>query len=324
MLLVNGIVVAVPSLSHRLLVLQSPVLTITLPAIAAVALYENVRGLLGLGVRDYIEPAAFTVWVLALGYVAVQRTFSDERRLLAIESELETARQIQSSILPQRVPEISNLRVAAAYQPMSAVAGDFYQFIQVDERSLAVLVADVNGHGVPAALMSSMIKVAMQSVAPLARDPSQVLCNLNRILSLELRGHLTTAAYLWIDAGKCCARYSAAGHPPLLCWRDACGQLERIESNGLLFGVLDDAPYPVFSFSVQPHDRLLLYTDGIVETENSSGESFGDCRLEQVIRDNRTLPAPDLLRNLLAEVRKWQPASAQQSDDITLIVMDIL
>jgi hypothetical protein len=114
--------------------------------------------------------------------------FTNERRLLSIETELETARQIQSSILPARVPELENLRIAASYHPMTAVAGDFYQFVRSDNNHLGILVADVSGHGIPAALISTMIKVAMQSVAVHADDPAQVLSGLNRILWSEAHG----------------------------------------------------------------------------------------------------------------------------------------
>lgn len=169
-----------------------------------------------------------------------------------------------------------------------------------------------------------MIKVAMQSVAVFAHDPARVLGGLNRILSTELPGQLTSAAYLWIDAENHQVRYSAAGHPPLLCWRDACGELQRIESNGLLFGIAPDSEYPVCSLTVEPHDRLLAYTDGLVEPENAGDESFGDRRLEQVVRDNRSQPASELMRRLLSELRRWQPASTSQQDDITVIVVDVL
>ncbi len=93
----------------------------------------------------------------------------------SIESELAVAREIQASILPRESPKLKNLRVAAAYRPMTAVAGDFYEFIPVDEDRIGFLVADVTGHGVPAALIASMIKVAMQAVVPFAHDPAKVL-----------------------------------------------------------------------------------------------------------------------------------------------------
>lgn len=276
MLLVVGIVVSVPALSRKYLVIQSRVLAFAVPTIAVVALYVNLSGILGYRADFWIEPPAFVFWVFALGYVAAERVFANERRLLSIESELETSRQIQFSILPSGVPKVKNVRIAASYDPMSAVAGDFYQFIQVDPFRVGVLLADVSGHGVPAALISSMIKVATQSVAVFANDPAQVLRGLNRILSTELRGQLTSAAYFWIDTEGHTARYAAAGHPPLLCWKNARGELERIESNGLLFGVRDDCEYPVCNLTVESGDRFLIYTDGLVEPENARGESFGD------------------------------------------------
>jgi sigma-B regulation protein RsbU (phosphoserine phosphatase) len=169
-----------------------------------------------------------------------------------------------------------------------------------------------------------MIKVAMQSVVVHAHDPAQVLGGLNRILSTELRGQLTSAAYLWIDTENHSARYSAAGHPPLLCWKDASSELQSIESNGLLFGVAPDSEYPVCSLAVGPRDRFLIYTDGLIEPENARGESFGERRLEKVVRDNRSQPPYELTQQLLAELRMWQPASTSQQDDITLIVVDVV
>ena len=109
---------------------------------------------------------------------------------------------------------------------MTAVAGDFYEFIAIDQTRVGVLVADVSGHGVPAALIASMIKVATQFVVPFADDPQQVLRELNRILSAQSPGHFVTAAYLWFDVENHRAQYSAAGTPPLLRWRD--GKLEQI------------------------------------------------------------------------------------------------
>ena len=117
---------------------------------------------------------------------------------------------------------------------MTAVAGDFYEFIPADYQHVGFLIADVTGHGVPAALIASMIKMATQSVIPYAAEPREVLRGLNRMLFPQLHDQLVSAAYLWLDAENRQALYSAAGHPPLLRWR--AGKLERIESNGLLFG----------------------------------------------------------------------------------------
>ena len=324
LLVAVGVVTSVPALYRKYFIVQSRVFAVCVPLIAAVSLYYNGSRLVGFQPSRNIEPAVYVLWTFALGYVAAQRVFANERRLLTIESELETARQIQFSTLPESVPAIVNLRIAAAYNPMSAVAGDFYQFIPVDENRVGVLVADVSGHGVPAALISSMIKVAMQSVVDSVADPAHVLRRLNRILSPELRGQLISAAYLWIDTKDRCARYSAAGHPPLLCWRNTHGQLQQIGSNGLLFGIDQNSDYPVLTLPLYPNDRLLIYTDGVTDPESASGESFGDHQLEQVVRGNRSQPAPVLLQQVLDELRSWPPTSTPQLDDITLIVIDVL
>jgi phosphoserine phosphatase RsbU/P len=207
---------------------------------------------------------------------------------------------------------------------MTAVAGDFYEFVPIAEHRIGFLVADVSGHGVPAALIASMIKVAMHSVdGRSAHDPAEVLRRLGNTLASELRGQLVSAAYLWVDSETRTARYSAAGHPPLLCWRAAEGALTRIESNGLLFGVPVNGDYPTCNMALASGDRLLLYTDGFTEPENAAGESFGDRRLEQLVRDNQSRTGPELSELLLQELRAWQPAGLTQPDDITLIVIDV-
>jgi serine phosphatase RsbU (regulator of sigma subunit) len=202
------------------------------------------------------------------------------------------------------------------------VGGDFYEFMVVDQNRVGFLVADVSGHGVPAALIAAMVKVAMQSVAPSADNPREVLRGLNRILSGQLQDQFVSAAYLWLDTKDHKALYSAAGHPPLLYWRS--DKLERIESNGLLLGLKADSDYPVCELPFNSGDRFLLYTDGVVEPENDAGDFFGDHRLEQIVRENRSRPPAELSEQLLSGIRHWRSASMPQQDDITLIVIDVV
>jgi serine phosphatase RsbU (regulator of sigma subunit) len=250
--------------------------------------------------------------------------YASERRLSSIENELAIARQLQFSILPTTTPELHNLRVAAVYEPMTAVAGDFYEFLSVDDRHAGFLVADVSGHGVPAALIASMIKVAAQSVMAYAASPSQVLDRLQEILGRDLRGQFVSAAYLWIDTENRIARYSAAGHPPLLFWCAGCAQMNRIESNGPLFGTPCDPEFPTHEFPFASGDRFLLYTDGLSEPESASGEPFADRKLDEIFRDHQTRSAAELALLILNEVRAWPPASTPQQDDITFLAIDAL
>jgi serine phosphatase RsbU (regulator of sigma subunit) len=262
------------------------------------------------------------VLLFSFGYVATQLALASERRLLSIENELAIAREIQASILPDDNPKMKNLRVATAYHPMTDVAGDFYEFVPVDQNCIGFLVADVTGHGIPAALIAAMIKVAMQSVVHCAHDPGEVLRGLNGVLSAQLGPQLVSAAYLWLDTKNLIALYSAAGHPPLLHCRE--GEFHRIESNGLLLGVFPDSDYPLCHIPILPGDRFLLYTDGVIEPENARGDSFGEFKFEQVVRNNQSRPPSELLDQLLSEIRQWQPAAMAQRDDITLIAIEIL
>jgi sigma-B regulation protein RsbU (phosphoserine phosphatase) len=316
-------VVAVKKLTDRFMVLLNRrVLAFGTLVFAIEGLWVNLSRNSHYQTPRLLDHLAFAVFLLSFGYVAVQIISASEHRLLSIENELEVARQLQFSILPTSTPEVGSVRIAAAYRPMTAVAGDFYEFIPVDPKRIGFLVADVTGHGVPAALIASMIKVAMQSVVACAHDPREVLRGLNRILFRQLRNQLVSAAYLWLDTENRKAWYSAAGHPPLLRWRD--GKLERIESNGLVFGVIPDPDYPVCNLPIHSGDRFLLYTDGVIEPENAKGDSFGDCKLEQVVRNNDSHPPSELSDQLLSEIRLWQPASLAQQDDITLIVIDVV
>jgi sigma-B regulation protein RsbU (phosphoserine phosphatase) len=322
-LIVFLIVLAVPGLSRKYLVLPNRGVMIAGTLVFAnEALYFSVAHLLRYPTYRITGSLALATLLFSFGYVAVQIALAGERRLHSIENELVIAQEIQASILPSKNPEVKGLSVAAVYRPMTAVAGDFYDFIAVDENRVGILVADVTGHGVPAALIASMIKVAIQLVVVCADDPRQVLSGLNHILFAQMRAQLVSAAYLWVDTERRRALYSAAGHPPLLHWRG--GKLERVESNGLLLGVLAEAEYPVWEVNIQAGDRFLLYTDGVSEPENGNGEAFGECKLEQIVCGNPLRPPSELLDKLLAEIRQWQPASAEQKDDITLVAIDVV
>lgn len=323
-LLVLVTVVAAKPLSDRFLILvDHRVLTFGTLAFAAEALYANLARPLRLWHAPALDSLGFAALLFAFAAVAATLIFGNERRLLAIESELDTARRIQASTLPSDLPALDGVRLSAAYRPMAAVAGDFYHFRVEDRHRAGILVADVTGHGVPAALVASMLKIAVRSANSEAEDPGSVLHDLNRMLTGVLDGQYVTAAYLWIDSEAMTARYSAAGHPPLLHWSQARQALTPILSNGLLFGMVPEAAYPVRGLALEAGDRLLLCTDGLLEPEDANGEPFGDRRLEEVVRACQARPAGELSARLLEELRAWQPPGPQQ-DDITLVVVDVV
>jgi phosphoserine phosphatase RsbU/P len=282
---------------------------------------ENIHSLYRNRGHD-VEFVGFLIFTGFLGYITVRRMFANEEQLFAIGKELEIARQIQSSTLPQEEPRLPGLEIAARYVPMSAVAGDFYDFLVVDDKHIGILIADVTGHGVPAALIASMLKVAFGAQLAHAADPARVLTGLNRSLCGKFDEHFVTAAYLFLDLEANRIRYAAAGHPPMML-TSTNGAVRQVEHNGLMLGLFPDAVYSATELPLIVGDRCVLYTDGIPEAADTSREEFGKARIQQSIEKNRRLSAGSAAAALLDEVARWSGhAEGQQDDDITLVVLD--
>jgi phosphoserine phosphatase RsbU/P len=246
------------------------------------------------------------------------------RQLLAINRELEMARQIQLSILPRSTPKIQGLDIVARYLPMTSVAGDFYDFIVVDEKRVGILVADVSGHGLPSALIASMLQVALTAQVAHASDPARVLSGLNQALCGKFELNFVTAVYVFVDMEKKLLTYAGAGHPPLLFWRKSSGNVSEVSENGLILGILPEATYASLQLPVAAGDRGVLYTDGIPETKAPSEEEFGIARFKQFMETNQNLAVDQFADGLLDELSRWsqQPRGEGQQDDITVLTID--
>lgn len=264
-----------------------------------------------------IEPIGFIALLASLGYVAARQAMQREEQLAEIQKELEVARRIQLSILPSEFPASGTFQIAARYIPMTSVAGDFYDYVVADQTRAGLLIADVSGHGVPAALIASMVKLAATSQRPHANNPAAVLLGMNSALHGNTQSQFVTAAYLYLDAQANELRYSAAGHPPMLLLRE--GKVVEISENGLMLAAFDFAKYDTTARPLQARDRLLLYTDGIVEAANSAGEFFGQEKLSRLLQDTTTLNANEAADHIIRSVQMW---SNSQDDDLTILVCD--
>ena len=213
-----------------------------------------------MGHKSSVESYGFGLFLCCLGYVAGKRALDRDQQLASLQRELEIAKRIQLSILPTGFPVSEHFTVAARYVPMTAVAGDFYEFLPSGGPTAGLLVADVSGHGVPAALIASMVKMATSAQRQHAASPERLLAGVNEALCGSTQGQFVTAAYVYLDSerGEFC--YAAAGHPPMLLLRD--GQVCPIEENGLVLGVLSSTVYTSTKQTLRRGDRLLLYTDG--------------------------------------------------------------
>jgi sigma-B regulation protein RsbU (phosphoserine phosphatase) len=292
---------------------------------AVMGLYENIARLLTPGSNIVnIEPFGQFVFLGCLVYVVAYRFFQNERALLTITHELETARQIQSFILPQKTVGIKGIYLAAHYVPMASVAGDFYDFIKVDEKHLGILVADVSGHGVPASLISSMVKIAFSSQLPHAHNPAQVLSGINQILCGKLESDFVTASYLFIDTEKQIATYAGAGHPPLLLWRGSEQKIYEYREKGIILGQLEDARYQNIELNLKSGDRFVLYTDGIIEATNTAGDLFGWSQFKEFITSHASLSVGNFADGLVQHISNWSGKHTDEAldDDLTLVVAD--
>jgi serine phosphatase RsbU (regulator of sigma subunit) len=209
------------------------------------------------------------------------------------------------------------LRLAAAYRPMTEVAGDFYDFLTIDNHRLTILVADVSGHGVPAALIASMLKVAFALQAPQARDPAAILAGLNGNLHGVLDGQFVTAACAHIDLEARTLTYAGAGHPPALLMVRASGECTELSENGFFLGPFRNAVYANVSAPFNAGDRLLLYTDGIIEATVDDGEPFGGDRLRQFAEARAQTEAAPFATALLDAVCR-----RDQEDDLTIVIAE--
>lgn len=278
------------------------------------ALSNNLSSLGLLPWRETDETLGFIVFVLALGFAATRSFLRGERARVALANELETARQIQLSLLPTSMPEINGLRFQAHYDPASSVAGDLYDFLRVDDQRAGAIIADVSGHGIPAALIASMMKIAVSSQSPLAHDPAALLREVNRTLRGQVRRVFVTASCLFFDMQRRRVDVANAGHPAPLLHRK--GELRELGPHGVVLGRFA-ATYASESIELRRGDRIVAYTDGVTEALNGKGEAFGEARLKELIRGGADAEA------IARAVRQWRDEQSE-ADDVTLLIVDVV
>jgi len=245
-------------------------------------------------------------------------------QLLALNTELEMARKIQLSILPHELPKIAGLDIAVRFQPMASVGGDFYDFIRVDDTHLGILLADVSGHGLPSALIASMLQVALAAQVQHASEPGKVLAGLNKALCGKFTENFVTAAYLYVNIDKKTIRYAGAGHPPVVRYLGSNSKADTVVENGIVLGMVDEATYEALELPLESGDRYVLYTDGIVEAADPNAELYGTQRLMRFVEEKHLLNSQQTADAILKEITAWTGpvATGVQQDDMTLLLFD--
>lgn len=251
-------------------------------------------------------------------------TIKEQRDQMA--EELEQARDTQKVLLPLKLPEIAGAQMACKYIPMIQIGGDLYDVVKLTETKYGLLVVDVTGHGIPAALVTFMISSVFKSHAMHTTSPAQALKTINTVLHGILpEDKFATMFYVVYDTADQTLTYAIAGHPPAMVIRPNTKEIFRLDGPGVVVGPFPDEliKYKDRVFQCLPQDKLLIYTDGIVEIFDQNQDMLGIAGIENHLKECQDLPIADLLEQLYDRLASF---SNQQNfeDDITMVGLEIL
>ncbi|MBP7735163.1 MAG: serine/threonine-protein phosphatase [Spirochaetes bacterium] len=229
--------------------------------------------------------ASFTLEYYIREVFKQRKTIDDDRHRIktlldTYGKQLALARTIQRSIMPDIPPHIDRALVTMMYKPMEELGGDYYDFIPLGEGKTGFFISDVTGHGIPAALVTTMLKTVVRSTREIAWDPGNFLAHLNSRLANLASVGFVTACYGVLDMPAMEFLYARAGHPFPILVRD--GSASALESRGGFIGPMQKNNFETKSVSLKPGDRILLYTDGLIEAENEKGELFEHVLLDKM------------------------------------------
>jgi len=247
----------------------------------------------------------------------------------ALDRELQTVSEIQRSLLPPTLPDVQGLRLAAHYETSARAGGDYYDLFPLSHGRLGMLIADVSGHGTPAAVMMAITHTLAHSKSEATGDPAAMLTHLNeRLCSAYSRGTtgFVTAFYGVFDPASRALRYSSAGHNPPRVRRGNSTRplIEALEGGrDVPLGVLNDTRYGEASAILRQGDGLLLYTDGITEARSPAGEEYGTTRLDQRLVSARQPDPGWTIQGVLESVAEFTKGNAAE-DDRTLVAAEVV
>jgi len=240
-----------------------------------------------------------------------------------LETQLEVARQVQLELLPAKDPQLDGFDISAYNFPTEEVSGDYYDWVRIYDDQIGIVIADVSGKGVPAALLMAFLRASLRAATHIGYAPHISMSKVNYLLweSIE-RNQFVTAFYGVLDANNRTLAYSNAGHnPPFLI--DANGNVHFEERGGVPLGMFRDSRYYEYFASIEPGQIFVLYTDGVTEAMNSDGEEYGRDRLADAVRRARTLPAREIIDFLHRDLMTWTEGLGSH-DDVTFFIVKAL
>jgi len=257
-----------------------------------------------------------------LGYLveefnAMSAALGEVERLRRME--MDRARRIQLGLMPA-CAIIPGLKAFCTYEPASDVGGDYYDVRRTDGTDL-LCMADMTGHGVPAAMGAAVVKTLLVAAVDRTSRPAEVLAEVNRgIASILIDGEFASMIVAAFDRARSRLEFASAGHPPVYLIK-AGGEIRQLEATGVLLGVPDAKTWETVTVEVGPGDRFLAVTDGLAETANAAGELFGEERLLALVEEGRGLALDEMCRRILGAAKDFR-GPVPQRDDITMMAVE--
>ena len=240
-----------------------------------------------------------------------------------LETQLEVARQVQLALLPARDPQIDGFEISAYNFPTEEVSGDYYDWVRIYDDQIGLVIADVSGKGMPAALLMAFLRASLRAATHIGYAPAISMSKVNYLLweSIE-RNQFVTAFYGIFDATNRTLAYSNAGHNPALVM-EADGSARFEERGGVPLGMFRDTRYYEYYLTIESGQMLVLYTDGLTEARNSSDEEYGRDRLVESVRKCRDLSAREMIDYIHRDLITWTDGQGAD-DDMTIFIIKAL
>lgn len=268
--------------------------------------------------HDYIESSRLEMDYTAC--ICLEHLTGEERSIL--ENELELSQKVQKALLPQAVPVIKSLEMAAFSQPAHLVGGDYFDFLRLKNGAHAIVIADVMGKGMPASLLMASLQASLRIIAPENLEPSEVVTRLNHLFCHNIQlTKFVSLVFARYDEISRVLTYCNAGHNPPLLHRTN-GMIETLRPTGAAIGLAEQSLFSQAEVSLHTGDSILMYTDGVVESVNSKKEEFGQERLENFLRDSAKLSSRQVIASLRETIVNFR-GSPTPTDDTTIIAMRV-
>ena len=248
------------------------------------------------------------------------RLVESEQALFRMREEIRLASRIQTDLLPKEPPQIEGYDIAGKSIPAQIVGGDYFDFIPMEDRRLALCLGDVSGKGLPASLLMANVQATLRGQTLLAKSAQECIRRSNRLLHLSTSSEkFVTLFYSILDPENHSLCFSNAGHENPFLFRPG-SDLRRLSDGGLVLSILEDFPYQEATIGLLPGDLMVVYSDGISEAVNAGQEQFGEQRLSALIDQHRQEPAAEIIESIIRGVQQ-HASGTPQMDDMTLLVV---